>query len=75
LLFTNATCTATQRDGWITLKKQNRTFVAGHTLAMFSAAFFPTHESVKLGMRVPLTTLGGEEVKPLTLGPWWGAAG
>ena len=37
-----------QRDGWITLKKQNRTFVEGHTLAMFAAEFFPAHHSVKV---------------------------
>lgn len=59
-----------QKDGWITLKKQNRTFVVGHTLAMFTAEFFPMHPSITLGVRVPFASAAAQEAQPLRLGPW-----
>ena len=37
------------RDGWITLKKQNKTFVVGKTLAMFASEFYPSGPDARVG--------------------------
>ena len=60
------------RDGWITLKKQNKTFVVGKTLAMFASEFFPSGRDARVGggAVVPLGAAVGAWGDPLVLGPW-----
>lgn len=62
------------RDGWITLKKQNKTFVVGKTLAMFASEFFPPGPAARVGggagAVVPLGAAVGAWGDPLVLGPW-----
>jgi len=47
----------TSKDGWMSLKKENATFIEGNTFAMFSAEFMPRSESVKPGEQVVMNTL------------------
>jgi tRNA(Ile)-lysidine synthetase-like protein len=62
------------RDGWITLKKRNKTFVVGKTLAMFASEFFPPGPGptarTRAGAVVPLGAAVGAWGDPLVLGPW-----
>ena len=42
----------TSKDGWITLKRENATFVEGNTFAMFATEFMPRSDVIQPGMRV-----------------------
>ena len=60
------------KDGWITLKKTNKTFVTGKTLGMFANEFFPhypwTEKSTWVEPVGVAVTLDAED--PVTIGPW-----
>ena len=52
-----------QSEGWIGLKRENRTFLAGTRLGIFDAALFPAQPHFQPGQRLQL---GVDQV----LGPW-----
>ena len=60
------------KDGWITLKKLNKTFVTGKTLGMFASEFFPHYPwTEKSAWSEPVgTTVGLDAAEPTRVGPW-----
>ena len=60
------------KDGWITLKKLNKTFVTGKTLGMFATEFFPSYPwTEKSAWSEPAgTTVELDAAEPTRIGPW-----
>ena len=54
------------KDGWMSLKKENATFVEGNTFAMFATEFMPRSELIQPGIKV---IMDGQE-HSFDLGKW-----